>query len=128
MTSIRCSLAVFAVLTVAATPALAECDAVVFPQTHLNKDMSRDELDAMGKTLGSTNADLMKYRSCIDKLEATKPSKNASKEDIAQHQAEIDKHERSFTVAHENLARAASEYNVIAAAYNKAHGLSKDAQ
>jgi len=112
----RCLLAA-AVLGFIASPAYAACDMVTFPETHISKDATIDELRAAGTAIQKGNAELEKFNMCIDKMAKVKLPKDASKEEIAAREAEITKNTDAYNKSLDNLQKAAGEYNEAVKAY-----------
>jgi hypothetical protein len=120
MTSITRSLFAAAVLTFVAGPAFAECDMVEFPEMHVDKSASTEELQKDAAKIMSANKELQTYNACIDKMMKNKPGKDASKEDVAAWNAEVTKHTDAYNKALDNLSKAAAEYNEVAKAHKAA--------
>jgi chromosome segregation ATPase len=117
MTPTTRSLLAAAVLVFVASPAFAECDMVVFPETHIGKDATAEQLRTVGTSIQQANAKLEKYNACIDKMIKDKMPADATKDQIAAHEAEINKHTDAYNKALDNLSKAATEYNEAVKAY-----------
>ncbi|HKJ74581.1 MAG TPA: hypothetical protein VKA19_10735 [Alphaproteobacteria bacterium] len=117
MTFTTRSLMAAAVLSLMASPAFAACDMVTFPETHVSKDANAKELREVGTKIQKANAELQKYNTCIDKMIKKPLPKDASKDEIAARQAEIDKNTNAYNKALDNLSKAATEYNAAVRAF-----------
>lgn len=117
MTPTMRSLLAAAALLFVASPAFAECDMVVFPETHIGKDATADQLREVGTKIQEANAKLEKYNQCIDKMTKDKLPADATKDQIAAREAEINKHTDAYNKALDNLSKAAAEYNEAVKAY-----------
>ena len=112
----RCLLAA-AVLGFIASPAYAGCDLVTFPETHVSTKANIDELRTAGTAIQKANADLEKFNQCIDKMAKEPLPKDATKEQIAAREAEINKNTDAYNKSLDNLQKAAAEYNEAVKAY-----------
>ncbi len=120
MTLTTRSLVAAALLTFVAGPAFAECDMVEFPEMHIDKNASNDELKADAAKIVTANKDLEKYNACIDKMMKNKPGKDATKEEVAAWNAEVNKHTDAYNKALDNLSKAATQYNEVVRAHKAA--------
>jgi hypothetical protein len=111
------SLLAAAAIAFVASPAYAACDVVNFPETHVSKDAGIEELRSAGTTIQKANAELEKFNQCIDKMAKKPLPKDATKEQIAAHEAEVSKNTDAYNKSLDNLQKAATEYNAAVQAY-----------
>ena len=111
------SLLAAAAIAFIASPAYAGCDIVNFPETHVSKDSNIEQLRAAGTTIQKGNAELEKFNQCIDKMAKEPLPKDATKDQIAAHEAEVSKTTDAYNKSLDNLQKAATEYNEAVKAY-----------
>ena len=125
MTPVMRSLMAAAVLSFVAAPAFADCDVINFPETHISKDPTADELRDMATKLNEVNKELNDYSTCIDKMEADALPADATDAQKAERQSQIDMHVKAHDASLDNLQKTATEFNSAVKKYNQDHKANK---